>query len=347
MKRFIPAIILVLSSHMLFANMKSSEHLNSVIFFTHTGSPGQNVIIRGKVISVSASEELPESELSGIAIDKTKVTVRLYEKDGLNIGDTLYVIDKNNLVVSKFIVKHIFYNQTFGYMLVGYGNLKLTGQDYRVAQAINDPEASESYKYRSRGDYYNRTGDKGKAIAQYKKAIELNRNDSNSRFALGMIYYNDRIYNFAYNEFKKAYDHIENIYDNEDRYQLLKPLAELCFIEAFHGNNLLENRKKFYSEGVKYCKEALRYNRQSVEIYSLLGDFYYMKIDKDQDSDRLAKDAYLSALDLNPSHFNANYKLGKLYIAHNNKEKAIGYIRKAVITDPSNEEAVELLRNLE
>ena len=72
-----------------------------------------------------------------------------------------------------------------------------------------------------------------------------------------------------------------------------------------------------------------------------------MKIDKDQDSDRLAKDAYLSALDLNPSHFNANYKLGKLYIAHNNKEKAIGYIRKAVITDPSNEEAVELLRNLE
>ena len=77
MKRFIPAIILVLSSHMLFANMKSSEHLNSVIFFTHTGSPGQNVIIRGKVISVSASEELPESELSGIAIDKTKVTVKI------------------------------------------------------------------------------------------------------------------------------------------------------------------------------------------------------------------------------------------------------------------------------
>ena len=205
----------------------------------------------------------------------------------LNIGDVLYVIDKNNLVVSKFTVKQIFYNQTFGYMLIGYGNLKLSGRDYRVAQAVNDPEANESYKYKSRGDYYHRTGDNGKAIAQYKKAIELNRNDSASRFALGMIYYNDKIYNFAYNEFKKAYDHIENIYDNEDRYVLLKSLAELCFLEAYHSNNLLENRKKFSKEGIKYCKEALRYNKKSVEVNSLLGDFYYMKIDKDQESDRL------------------------------------------------------------
>lgn len=329
------------------ANMKSSENMKSVIFFTHTGSAGQDVLIRGKVISISSSEELPDSELSGIALDKTKVTVRLFDRDGLNIGDVLYVIDKNNLVVSKFTVKQIFYNQTFGYMLIGYGNLKLSGQDYRVAQAVNDPEANESYKYKSRGDFYHRTGDKGKAITQYKKAIELNRNDSAARFALGMIYYNDKIYNFAYNEFKKAYEHIENIYDNEDRYVLLKSLAQLCFLEAFHSNNLIENRKKFNKEGIKYCKEALRYNRDSVEVNSLLGDFYYMKIDKDQDSDRLAKDAYIAVLEQDPAHFNANYKLAKLYLAHKNNEKALLYIRRAVITDPSNEEARELLKNLE
>ncbi|HPS59075.1 MAG TPA: tetratricopeptide repeat protein [Spirochaetota bacterium] len=347
MKKMLILLLAVMSASGLHANMKSSENLKSVIFFTHTGSVGQDVLIRGKVISISSSEELPDSELSGIALDKTKVTVRLFDRDGLNIGDVLYVIDKNNLVVSKFTVKEIFYNQTFGYMLIGYGNLKLSGRDYRVAQAVNDPEANESYKYKSRGDYYHRTGDKGKAIAQYKKAIELNRNDSSSRFALGMIYYNDKIYNFAYNEFKKAYEHIENIYDNEDRFVLLKSLAELCFLEAYHSNNLLESRKKFSKDGIKYCKEALRYNRESVDIHSLLGDFYYMKIDKDQDSDRLAKEAYMAVLEQNPAHFNANYKLAKLYMSHNNNEKALLYIRKAVMTDPSNEEALELLKNLE
>lgn len=347
MKKIIILLLSVTSSTMLYANMKSTENLKSVIFFTHTGSAGQNVLIRGKIISISSSEELPDSELSGIAIDKTKVTVRLFNRDGINTGDVLYVIDKNNLVVSKFTVKQIFYNQSFGYMLVGYGNLKLSGRDYRVAQAINDPEAGESYKYKSRGDYYYRNGDKGKAIAQYKKAVELNRNDSSSHLALGLVYYDDKIYNFAYNEFKKAYDHIDNIYDNEDRYTLLKSLAELCFLEAYHSNNLIESRKKFYNEGIKYCKDALRYRGESVDIISLLGDFYYMKIDKDQESDRLAKDAYIAVLELNPMHFNANYKLAKLYMAHNNKEKALLYIRKAVMSDPSNEEASELLKNLE
>ena len=61
----------------------------------------------------------------------------------------------------------------------------------------------------------------------------------------------------------------------------------------------------------------------------------------------MAKDAYMSVLELNPSHFNANYKLAKLYMAHKNNEKALLYIRKAVMTDPSNEEARELLKNLE
>ncbi len=347
MKKIIILLLSVFAASGLYANMKSSASLKTVMFYTHNSSTGQEVLIRGKVISISSSEELPESELSGIAHDKTRVTVRLFERDGINIGDVLYIIDKNNLVVSKFTVRQIFHNRTFGYMLVGYGNLKLSGQDYRVVQAVFDPESGESYKYKSRGDYYLRTGDRGKAITQYKKAIELNRNDSSSRLALGLVYYNDRIYNFAYSEFIKAYEHIDNIYDNEDRFVLLKSLAELCFLEAYHSSNLPEMRKKFSREGIKYCKEALSYKRDSVDVNSLLGDFYYMKIDSDQDNDSLARDAYMKVLELNPSHFNANFKLARLYKSHNNNEKALKYIKKAVLSDPSSEEAAALLKTLQ
>lgn len=347
MRTFSYLILILVLSTALYANMKSEGSLKSTVFFTHTDMNGQQAVIKGKIISISSSEELPESELSGIALEKTKATVRLFDKDDLTVGDTLYVIDKNNLVVSKFTVKQIFYNKTFGYMLVGYGNLKLSNVDYRVAKAVTDPNAGEAFKYKARGDYFLRTGDKGKAIAQYKKAIEMNRNDPSARLALGMVYYNDKIYNFAYSEFIKAYQHIDSLYDNEDRFILLKSLATLCFDEAHHSNNLLETRKKFSKEGIKFCKEALRYNSHSAEINYLLGDFYYMDFEKNEDNDKLAKNAYLKALESNPSHFYANFKLAKLYREHNNNEKALMYIRKAVNSDPSNEEARELLKKLE
>ncbi len=127
---------------------------------------------------------------------------------------------------------------------------------------------------------------------------------------------------------------------------LLKSLATLCFIEAYHSNNTMQIRKKFSKEGIRYCRDALKYNK-SAEIYNLLGDFYYMNLEKSDDNDKLAKDAYLKVIEIDTKDFNANYRLAGLYFRHKNNEKALYYIRKAVNRDPSNEEARELLKKLE
>ena len=348
MKKVITLAAIVFTALPLWANLKyENENLKTKIYFSYNDKVGQNALVKGKIISISTSEELPENELSGIIQDKTKVTVRLIDNEGLHSDNTLYVIDPNNLVVSKLQVKYIFDNKTMGNMLIGYGNFKLSNEGYRVVKAVNDEKAGDSFIYKSRGDYYYRTGDKGKAIAEYKKAIEMDKGNPSPRLALGLVYYKDEIYNFAYAELFAAYNSISSLYDNEDKFILLKSLAEIRAIEAYRNINIFENRVKFRKEGIKYCKEALRIHKNSVEINYLLGEFYYRKIDNATDDDKLARDTFLKVLELDQSHSGANIRLSELYTKHNNKEKGLYYAKKAAEADPSNQKALEIIKPYE
>lgn len=329
----------------LSANLKYEEvNPKTKIFFSYDDRIGHDALVKGKIISISTSEELAENDLSGVMQDKTKVTVRLIDNEGIHSDNILYVIDPNNLVVSKIQVKYLFDNKTFGNMLIGYGNLKLSNKGYRVVKEITERKEGESYIYKTRGDYHYRSGDKGKAIAEYKKAVEMDKGNPSARLALGLAYYRDGIYNFAYAELFAAYKSISSLYDNEDKFILLKSLAELRAYEAYQNANIFENRVKFRRDGIKFCKEALRIHKNSVEVNYLLGEFYYRKIDNATNDDKLAKDMYLKVLELNDMHPGANSRLSELYLKYNNREKGLFYAKKAAEADPSNMKAIEILK---
>ncbi|HNX24507.1 MAG TPA: tetratricopeptide repeat protein [Spirochaetota bacterium] len=348
MKKFIALLAITLTALPLSANLKyDNANLKTKIYFSYSDKVGQDALVKGKIISISTSEALPENELSGMIQDKTKATVRLIDNEGLHSENTLYVIDPNNLVVSKLQVKYIFDNKTMGNMLIGYGNFKLSNEGYRVVKAVADDKAGDSFIYKTRGDYYYRTGDKGKAIAEYKKAIEMDRSNPSPRLALGLVYYKDEIYNFAYAELIAAYNSISSLYDNEDRFILLKSLAEIRAIEAYRNVNLFENRVKFRKEGIKFCKEALRVHKNSVEVNYLLGEFYYRNIDNKTDDEKLARDMFLKVIELDQSHAGANIRLSELYNKHNNKEKGLYYAKKASESDPANQKALEIIKPYE
>jgi tetratricopeptide (TPR) repeat protein len=231
-----------------------------------------------------------------------------------------------------------------GSMLVGYGSFLLSNEGYRVVKPVNDYKTENAYIHKTRGDFYFRTGDKGKAIAEYKKAIEMDREDPSSRLALGLLYYHDEIYNFAYSELIAAYNKISSLYDKQDRFTLLKTLAEIRAIETYKNVNLFENRVNFRKEGIKFCKEALRLNKNSIEVSYLLGEFYYRKIENKTDDDKLARDMFLKVLELDQTHPGANIRLSELYLKHNNKEKGLFYAKKAAEADPSNMKALEIIK---
>ncbi len=337
--------LILFTAQSLSANLKyESDNLKTKIYFSYSDKVGQDAQVKGKVISISTSEVLPENELSGALQDKTKVTVRLINNEGLHTDNTLYVIDANNIVVSKLQVKYLFDNKTMGDMLIGYGNFKLSGEEYRVVKTITDAKSGDSFIFKSRGDYYYRTGDTGKAIAEYKKAIEMDRSNPAPRLALGLVYYKDEIYNFAYAELIAAYQSISSLYDNEDRFILLKSLAEIRAIEAYKNINPFEYRVKFRKEGIKFCKEALKIHKKSVDVNYLLGEFYYRSIESETDNEKQARDMFLKVLELDANHSRANIRLSELYLKHNNKEKGLYYAKKAAESDPSNQKALEILK---
>jgi hypothetical protein len=166
-------IILICTQSRLNALYKYEEPgRKTKIFFNQNDKSGRDAMIMGKVLSLSSSEELAENDLSEISHEKTKATVRLFTSENVFPTNLMYVIDPNNIVVSKMEVKYVFNNKTFGDMLIGYGNFKLSNAGYRVAQLVIDSGRNDSYIAKSRGDYFSRSGDNGKAIAHYKKGIE-------------------------------------------------------------------------------------------------------------------------------------------------------------------------------
>ncbi len=322
-------------------------NLKTKIFFNKNDRTGRDAMIKGKILSLAPGEELPENDLSEISHDKTKATVRLFTADKVYPTNVMYVIDPNNIVVSKFEVKYMFSDMTFGDMVIGYGNLKLSNEGYRVAQLVIDSGKHDSYLNKSRGDYYTRTGDDGKAIAQYKKAIESDPGDPSPHLALGLMYYKDSVYNFAYSELAKAYRNRDRLYDKEDGFILLKTLAEVRFIETYDNYNIIENRIKFRKEGIGYCREALKVNPSSVDVNFLLAEYYYRTIGSGVSNEDEAKEKYLKVVQLQPLHSKANLRLADYYMKLNNSKMAQFYARKAVEGDPSNQEALEMLKRLQ
>ncbi|MCL2154636.1 MAG: tetratricopeptide repeat protein [Leptospirales bacterium] len=332
----------------LSANLKyENDNLRIKIYFSYNDKNGTDAVVKGKIISLSISEDLSQTGLADTIDGKTKATVRLIDKEGLHSASVLYVINSNNIVVSKFQVRHLFNNKTFGDMLVGYGSFKLSTEGYRVVQVVTNYNSGDSFIYKARGDYYYRMGDQGRAISEYKKSIELDVNNPAPRLSLGLIYYKNEIYNYAYAELLAAYKNIMTLYDNEDKFILLKSLAEIQAIEAYKNVNNFENRIKYRKEGIKFCKEALRINEKSVDVNYLLGEFYMRKIDSATDDDKLAREIFSKVIELNPLHSGANLRLSELYIRHNNSEKALYYAKKALEYDRTNQRALEIIKSYE
>ncbi len=346
-KLLIASLIIITWSGISHAIYKYEEpSLKTKIFFNHNDRSGKDAMIKGKILSLSSSEELADNDLSEISHEKTKATVRLFTTENVFPTNMMYVIDPNNIVVSKFEVKYLFNNKSFGDMLIGYGNLKLSNAGYRVVQLTIDSGRKDSYLHKSHGDYFARSGDSGKAIAQYKNGIDSDPGDPAPHLGLGLIYYKDSIYNFAYAELFKAYKNIDRLYDNEDRFVLLKTLAEVRFIETYDNYNINENRIKFRKEGILYCREALKINPSSVDVNFLLAEYYFRGIVAGSSDEDDARDRYQKVVSIQPLHSKANLRLARYYFKNNKMKLAHYYATQAVEGDPANQEALELLKSL-
>ncbi len=314
------------------------------VFYAMTDRTGQYAIQKGKIISFSSKDEYDAADLFGRAQDKSKATVRLFNADGISEGDTLYVINDKNLVIAKMVVRTIFKSASFGPMLVGYGNFRLGSVGDRVIVKAGNEESRYAYIYKARGDYYNVTGDEGEAIHEYKSALKVDGDNPGAHLALGLVYLNQGLDQFAIREFDHAKKNISRLYDNEDKFILLRSIAEISFRNVYESFMPQKLKDKYRDEGMKACRDALRIYPKSERMYYYLGVFSYRTANPD---DKAAKDYLLKVLELNPSHADAYTALSELYYRHDNLLKARMFAEKAIEADRGNMRAQKMLKYIE
>jgi len=315
------------------------------IFFSQTDVTGIDALIKGKVISYSAREELDTNDLIGRIEDKSKATVRLYTNEGIQENNTLFVINNKNLVVSKMKVRTILKSRSLGYLLVGYGNFRLASIGNRVVQLYSGDNTKYSYVHKARGDYYQEINKPADAIKEYKRAIELDNGNPDAYLELGYLLMKQGLDQFAFKELYTGHKHINRLYDRNDKYRLYKGLAEIRYREVYYISNLPSRiRNKYRSEGIKYCKEALNVNPNSADVNYLAGYFHYKW---HKPSDKTARDYFLKVIELNPDHTESYIALARLYFKHKMRKKAGMFAEKALKSEPGNKEAKKLLKYIE
>ncbi len=314
------------------------------VFVSMTDRQGWYAVLKGKIISYSSKDEYSATDLFGQAQDKSKATVRLYDAEGINEGDILYVINEKNLITAKMTVRTVFNSASFGPMLVGYGNFRLSSLGDRVIQRAEDEKSRYAYIYKARGDYYNNTGRNGEAVREYKNALEADKNNPSAHLALGLVYLKEGLDQFAMREFEEAHRNISRLYDNEDKFLLLRSIAEIYYRQVYESFIPKKITDKYREKGIRVCKEALQIYPKSERMYYYLGVFSFRSSDPD---DKTAKDYLLKVIELNPSHADAYVALSELYYRHDNIEKARMYAEKAIEADNANVRAQKMLKYIE
>jgi len=327
------------------ANMLvDSGDLRLKVFVSMTDREGWYAVQKGKIVSYSSKDEYSAKDLFEKAQDKSKATVRLYDAEGINEGDTLYVINDKNLITAKMTVRTVFHSMSFGPMLVGYGNFRLSSVGDRVIQRAEDEKARYAYIYKARGDYYENIGSQGEAVREYKNALDADKNNPSAHLALGLVYMNQGLDQFAMRELQEAHKNINRLYDNEDKFLLLKSIADINYRQVYESFVPAKLKNKYRDEGIRACKEALRIYPKSEKMYFYLAVFSYRNADPD---DKTAKEYLLKVIEINPSYTDAYIALSELYYRHDNMEKARMYAEKAIELDSSSKGAQKMLKYIE
>ncbi len=332
---FIVGIILFCVNSLSGAEMiQKVEYKKTKIFYTDDDKQGWNAFIVGKVLSLG-QRDIENTELNQTSQEKSKISVRLYSADGIRPGQTLFVINERNLVVSRIEVKTVFKSISFGYLCTGYGNFRRVSEDFNVALKVEEVNDSYSYVYKSRADYFQKTGDKSKSMQMYEKAIESDPNNATAHMKLGYLYYDQKVFTYAKKEFELAYESLWNVYDNQDKFDIIKGMILTRYALAYESDLPAGNalRIKYVNEGVKYSQEALALNKNSIDINYYYGYFLY---NSHEPHDSKAKEQMLKVIELDRNFINAHIVLSRLFYKHKNQDKAIEYAENALKIDPSN-----------
>lgn len=271
-----------------------------------------------KYYEVMASAE-PDKEIHKFHLACAYEGIKDYEK-ALSI---LKSIEKEN---SAFHVK------------MKMANINVKKADFEAAKDIymnllKKGRADENIYY----DYAilcGHTGDKDKAEALLKKVLQLNPNFAAAHKDLAVLYLEERLFDYAKEEFEKAYslepdnpyiayeygNYFQMTGDSEQANKFYDSVINTIALPASIMLNIALNKisRNETDAAQEILEKALRQNSQDIDILYNLGKIYFMKGNFDA-AKQIFEDAMF--LDKNPEIENM---LAQIYMSEDNYSDAIG-----------------------
>lgn len=346
MKKSLFILLLFLAANVNSANLYLAENeKNLTIYYSELDKIGEKAIMKGQVLSISNNPDLENLAIARYSGGKNMTTVRLYNATNLLKGDELLVINERNLVKARVIIYTVFESQSLGYLLTGHGNLRLVNEGDRVVQKVTSFCTEPSFATKAQGDYYLRNGNIDEAINYYNKVIAEDPNNAEAHIELGYIYLNKNLLLYADKEFRAGYKNLPRIFDRDDQYRLLSGLVTTTYKQVYELNMAQPNRDKLIAEGIKFSSETIKLNKESKEMYLILGNFYLKSAggNDNQKTEIKARDAFVKVITLDPENIEALTALCEIYRKHNNQKKIDQYANQLLLADPTSQYARKLL----
>lgn len=170
--------------------------------------------------------------------------------------------------------------------------------------------------YFDKGCYYSMSGEYDAAIALYKKSIEFNPRDENTRNNLGNAYRISGLYGKALKEYEEA----------------LKINPYL--VEAHNNLGILHVNRGLYDEAIKEYMLAIEINPNLAGVHNNLGNTYRKKRLYDK-----ALKEYQEAINLDDSFVEAYNSLGVTLANMGDLRGAVKQFEKALAVNPNYERA--------
>ena len=171
-----------------------------------------------------------------------------------------------------------------------------------AGKRISAKQEKEAEAYYYKGLSFMRKGQPYDALANIKKAIELNPDDPRFYDAAGLLY-------FATGRFDKAEEAYKKALELDPKYS-----------DARHNLGVLYNRLGRYDEAIEQFKIALADDtyRNRANTYNAMGWAYFKKKEYDE-----AEKAFMETIRHDRMYLMAYDNLGKVYIAKGEYEKAV------------------------
>jgi len=170
--------------------------------------------------------------------------------------------------------------------------------------------------FNSLGVIYMERGDYDRAIAEFRKAVEINPEHFDGHDNLGVIYSIRKEYDKATQEFQKAL------------------ALEPNHADAHYNLGLTYSKLMQYDRAEGEFRKALEINPDYAEVYYDLGILY-----DDLNRCDMAAQQYLKAIAINPDYTDAQNNLGALYYRQKDYNGAIREFNKVLSIQPNRPDA--------